>query len=102
MQKGAKSKYGADHDIRAKIDPRTGELELKRNLGRERWDRREHAHFDIHTLAARCLDDTCGVAREVAEVAAERRRHAKVGARPARDYHALEFEDLAAEQVGQE
>ena len=30
MQKGAKSKYGADHDIRAKIDPRTGELELKR------------------------------------------------------------------------
>jgi N utilization substance protein A len=30
MQKGAKSKYGADHDIRAKIDPKTGELELKR------------------------------------------------------------------------
>jgi N utilization substance protein A len=30
MQKGAKAKYGADHDIRAKIDPKTGELELKR------------------------------------------------------------------------
>src|SRR5579875_1686940 len=30
MQKGAKARYGADHDIRAKIDPKTGELELKR------------------------------------------------------------------------
>jgi N utilization substance protein A len=30
MQKGAKSRYGADHDIRAKIDPKTGELTLKR------------------------------------------------------------------------
>ena len=32
MQKGAKSRYGAEHDIRATIDPRTGELTLKRFL----------------------------------------------------------------------
>ena len=32
MQKGAKAKYGAEHDIRAHIDPRTGELTLKRVL----------------------------------------------------------------------
>ena len=30
IQKGAKSRYGAEHDIRAKIDPKTGELSLKR------------------------------------------------------------------------
>ena len=30
IQKGAKAKYGAEHDIRATIDPRTGELLLKR------------------------------------------------------------------------
>jgi N utilization substance protein A len=30
MQKGAKARYGADHDIRAKIDPKTGELTLLR------------------------------------------------------------------------
>ena len=32
IQKGAKSRYGAEHDIRAKIDPKTGELALKRYL----------------------------------------------------------------------
>ena len=32
MQKGAKAKYGAEHDIRAHIDPKTGELTLKRVL----------------------------------------------------------------------
>ena len=30
IQKGAKAKYGAEHDIRASIDPKTGELILKR------------------------------------------------------------------------
>src|SRR5579875_642925 len=30
--KGAKSRYGAEHDIRAHIDPKTGELTLKRIL----------------------------------------------------------------------
>jgi N utilization substance protein A len=30
MQKGAKTRYGAEHDIRAHIDPKTGELTLKR------------------------------------------------------------------------
>ena len=30
IQKGAKSKYGMEHDIRASIDPKTGELTLKR------------------------------------------------------------------------
>ena len=30
IQKGAKAKYGAEHDIRAKIDPKSGELMLKR------------------------------------------------------------------------
>jgi transcription termination/antitermination protein NusA len=30
IQKGAKAKYGAEHDIRASIDPKTGELTLKR------------------------------------------------------------------------
>jgi len=30
IQKGAKSKYGAEHDIRASIDVKTGELTLKR------------------------------------------------------------------------
>jgi transcription termination/antitermination protein NusA len=29
-QKGAKARYGAEHDIRAHIEPRTGELTLKR------------------------------------------------------------------------
>ena len=32
IQKGAKAKYGAEHDIRAKIDTKTGELVLKRYL----------------------------------------------------------------------
>ena len=30
MQKAAKSRYGADHDIRCNIDPRTGEAKLSR------------------------------------------------------------------------
>src|SRR5579875_2201619 len=30
MQKGAKARYGAEHDIRAHIDPKTGELTLTR------------------------------------------------------------------------
>ena len=30
MQKGAKTRYGNEHDIRAHIDPKTGELTLKR------------------------------------------------------------------------
>ena len=30
IQKGAKAKYGNEHDIRAKIDPKSGELMLKR------------------------------------------------------------------------
>ena len=30
MQKGAKTRYGAEHDIRASIDQKTGELTLKR------------------------------------------------------------------------
>ncbi|MDO1559151.1 transcription termination factor NusA [Brevundimonas sp. 2R-24] len=32
IQKGARSRYGADHDIRAKIDPKTGELALTRHV----------------------------------------------------------------------
>ena len=32
IQKGAKSKYGAEHDIRASIDPKTGELTVKRYI----------------------------------------------------------------------
>ena len=32
IMKGAKARYGAEHDIRAKIDPKTGELVLKRVL----------------------------------------------------------------------
>jgi N utilization substance protein A len=30
MQKAARSRYGAEHDIRVKIDPNTGEMETKR------------------------------------------------------------------------
>src|SRR6202012_5690225 len=30
IQKGAKTRYGAEHDIRAHIDQKTGELTLKR------------------------------------------------------------------------
>ncbi|HEY1071850.1 NusA N-terminal domain-containing protein, partial [Brevundimonas sp.] len=32
IQKGAKSRYGAHHDIRAKIDHKTGELSLTRHV----------------------------------------------------------------------
>ncbi|WGM32624.1 transcription termination factor NusA [Brevundimonas sp. NIBR11] len=32
IQKGAKSRYGAHHDIRARIDPKTGELALTRHV----------------------------------------------------------------------
>ncbi|NBW09229.1 MAG: transcription termination/antitermination protein NusA [Caulobacteraceae bacterium] len=32
IQKGAKSRYGAHHDIRARIDPKTGELSLTRHV----------------------------------------------------------------------
>ena len=32
IQKGAKSRYGAHHDIRARIDPKTGELVLTRHV----------------------------------------------------------------------
>ena len=30
LQKAARSRYGAEHDIRADIDPNTGEMTLKR------------------------------------------------------------------------
>src|ERR1700755_1605326 len=30
IQKAARSRYGAEHDIRAHIDPKTGEMTLKR------------------------------------------------------------------------
>ena len=30
IQKGARARYGAEHDIRVKIDPKTGETLLKR------------------------------------------------------------------------
>ena len=30
MQKAARSRYGAEHDIRVSIDPATGEMETKR------------------------------------------------------------------------
>ena len=30
IQKAARTRYGAEHDIRVKIDPNTGEMELKR------------------------------------------------------------------------
>ncbi len=32
IQKAARSRYGAENDIRAKIDPKTGELSLTRNM----------------------------------------------------------------------
>src|SRR5919107_352467 len=32
IQKGARARYGAEHDIRAKIDPKTGELALTRHV----------------------------------------------------------------------
>ena len=32
IQKGARSRYGAEHDIRAKIDVKTGELALTRHV----------------------------------------------------------------------
>jgi len=32
VQKGAKSRYGAHHDIRAKMDPKTGEMSLTRHV----------------------------------------------------------------------
>ncbi len=32
IQKGARARYGAEHDIRAKIDPNTGELALTRHV----------------------------------------------------------------------
>ena len=32
MQKAARSRYGAEHDIRAKIDPKTGEMTLVRAM----------------------------------------------------------------------
>ena len=32
IQKGAKSRYGAHHDIRASLDPKTGELALTRHV----------------------------------------------------------------------
>jgi transcription termination/antitermination protein NusA len=32
LQKAARSRYGAENDIRAKIDPKTGELALTRNM----------------------------------------------------------------------
>lgn len=32
VQKGAKSRYGAHHDIRAKMDPKTGEMALTRHV----------------------------------------------------------------------
>jgi len=32
ITKGARARYGAEHDIRAKIDPKTGELVLKRYI----------------------------------------------------------------------
>ena len=32
MTKGARARYGAEHDIRAHLDPNTGELTLKLSL----------------------------------------------------------------------
>ncbi|MHB8284830.1 MAG: transcription termination factor NusA [Caulobacteraceae bacterium] len=62
IQKGAKSRYGAEHDIRANIDQKTGELVLKRivtvigdedeitegEVGRQRLSMAKRAHRDAH------------------------------------------------------
>ena len=37
LQKAARSRYGAEHDIRASIDPRTGEMELTRVMTVVSW-----------------------------------------------------------------
>jgi N utilization substance protein A len=62
IQKGAKSRYGAEHDIRANIDQKTGELVLKRivtvigdedeiaegEVGRQRLSMAKRAHRDAY------------------------------------------------------
>ncbi|MGF1462445.1 MAG: transcription termination factor NusA [Maricaulaceae bacterium] len=47
IQKAARSRYGAEHDIRAKIDPKTGEMNLTRCLTVVEEIENDHTEIDV-------------------------------------------------------
>ena len=57
IQKGARSRYGAEHDIRVKIDPKTGETTVKRVMeALNRKTKKPRAYTTYMTVMRRLND----------------------------------------------
>jgi N utilization substance protein A len=57
MQKAARSRYGADHDIRVKIDPETGEMDTRRVVTVVEDAAAENPEEPLNTYAFQTLSD---------------------------------------------
>ncbi len=57
MQKAAKSRYGAEHDIRVKIDPATGEMDTRRVVTVVEDSVRDNLEEPMNTYAFEILSD---------------------------------------------
>jgi len=57
IQKAARTRYGAEHDIRVKIDPATGEMEIKRVVTVVDDDQPEDAEEPFNDYAQQRLSD---------------------------------------------
>jgi N utilization substance protein A len=66
IQKAARSRYGAEHDIRVSIDPKTGELAIKRCL--TVVDQVENDDTEIGLADAKKRDAKAGVGMVFEEI----------------------------------
>src|SRR4051812_21948087 len=57
MQKAARSRYGAEHDIRVKIDPATGEMDTRRVVTVVADEAAENTEEPFNTYAFKTLSD---------------------------------------------
>ncbi len=57
MQKAARSRYGAEHDIRVKIDPNTGEMDTRRVVTVVEDSVRDNLEEPMNTYAFKTLSD---------------------------------------------
>src|SRR3954471_14802244 len=63
IQKGARSRYGAEHDIRVKIDPKTGETVVKRVVTVVADDAVFGGGIDEETRERRPFEEPAGMMR---------------------------------------
>ena len=68
IQKAARSRYGAEHDIRAMIDTRTGELTIKRCVTVVAADPVENDDTEISLVEARKRDPAAVVGTVFEEI----------------------------------